>query len=222
MTTRQPPAVGKFKAALLGIGPLTDKRKEAMRVRVERWMRRDTWQLWEACDLAYHIIPDRLIRWFYFIAGMDSDFLRGVAVRAVQAGALKVGNPEAPEEQWWVLPLDFARWAARRPDWIGTDRAEVFRTFVPAELPGNAAYLTRKRVLESSYSAPEFEAVLAAIEKFWLPALEGGETPYSKTIIDWLDKTYGFDDKALKRIDTLIRTEEAKSGGRRPSPQKTQ
>lgn len=136
--------------------------------RIRRWKKRDVWKLREACDLSFGFIPHWLFRIFN-LNDADADDLFDYAVRAVMKNNLKVRNRSEAPREWWVDQEEIGQWLGSRADLIGQVRAEIFRTQYPS--PGiDARKEIRKRILESSYTSPEFEAALAAIAEFWISA----------------------------------------------------
>jgi hypothetical protein len=196
---------------------LTEKQSKKVTKRIQGWLRRDTWKLWEACDIAYGMIPFEPIR-FLQTGEIDSDELFDFAIRSVNAGKLSVGNPSDSPNQWWVHPSDFGKWAASRADIIGTPRAAIFAKFFPAMLSPADGAASRRRILESDYSTLEFDRVCAVIEEFWLPYQAGKRTqPKEDEITQWLKDRYRLPKpittRAAERIDAVARMDSAKTRG---------
>lgn len=206
------PPIKRPKGYLPVRNVLTSRQREAISSRIHRWKGRDHWRLWEACDIAAGVIPTKLVR-VLRPATADSDELLDHALRAVRVGNLRVGNRNEPESTWWVLPHEFARWAVARADLVGSDCARIFELSFPATQAPAAQPATRQRVLESGYSTPELEALFAAIEKFWLNHKLGDPPPNNKVIVPWIEEQFGLPNKAARRIDTVIRSPDAKRGG---------
>ena len=193
----------------------------AIEDRLARWLRRDMWRIREGCDLAWHILPVRVLRQFYLSRIVESENLCEWAERAVEAEVLPAKKVKGPPSEWWVRPVDFCRWVSVQDQLIGKGRAAIFQRAIPCD----AATVTarqRARVLDSGFSTPEFDAAIEAIAKFWLPLKEGDEPINYKIVIDWLMTERHLSKNAAQRVDTLIRPPDAKTGGRKRTPQKAQ
>jgi len=200
---------------------VSQKKLDAIQDRLRRWMRRDMWRLREGCDLAWHILPARGIRQIYISRIVDSENLCEWAERAVEAGTLPAKRLDGPASEWWVRPTDFCRWISKQDQLIGLGRASLFLNAIPTDpAPDNLA--VRRKVLESEYSTPEFDAALEAIAEFWLTIRKGDKPPNNKVVISWLVKEKGLSQNAAERVDTLIRHPDAKPGGRKSLTQRTQ
>lgn len=192
---------------------------QAMKERINRWKDRPLWALSEACDLTFHVLPVPVIRLFKWGASTDSDLLCEQARRAVLAEILSCKDTQGRFQDWWVRPSDFGLWVQTQKRWLGIERIQVFAELFPPDASSDELSIARRRVLESSYQTPEFDAAILAIAKFWLPVIEeGAEAPNNKQIKGWLQDERGFEGAALTRIDTLIRPESAKRGGGKSSP----
>lgn len=200
--------------------PLTKRGEANLRKRLSRWMHRSSWRLWEACDIVWNVYPATLIREFYFFPSVQSDILREEwAERAIVAGVLPVIERTSPLKQSPVRPVDFCRWVATQTHMIGEDRAAIFTEFAAAA-PAPLSDADRRAVFDSGYSTPEFDAAIAAINRFWLDYEPGSDGPLSKVVIDWLETERRLDTTAATRVDRLIRHPKAKAGGRKAVIQK--
>ncbi len=197
--------------------PLTDRMRLGTRTKVEGWLRHELWTLGEACDLVFNIHPLPVLRLFYWIDTAESELLLDYAVRAVEADSLKVTSKAGKSKVWTVRPADFARWVEKHSELVGKDRAALFGEFFPIAQPGHMEAV-RKRVLESSYSTPEFDLALEAVSELWLPWQEGSRPqPTTEEVKKWLsERAPGMaSGRAFDRIDALIRDPNAKKGGRK-------
>lgn len=200
---------------------ISNRHREQLASRIHSWKRRDAWTLREACDIAFGLIPIWIVHQLHPRA-TEAGVLMDHAIRAGRVGNLTIGNPGQPEHKWWVTPRDFGLWAAGRPDLVGQDRARIFALSFPTQAAVAAQASSRRKVLESDYSTPELDALLAAIEKFWLAHQPGDAPPNHKLIETWLQEHFGLSETAAKRIDTVIRSVDAKRGGPKGQPHKTQ
>jgi len=68
--------MGRKKRWLLDLAEPSPALTAAMRDRIGRWKsKRESWQVWEACDLAFHVFPFSGIRNLWYFRAIESEML---------------------------------------------------------------------------------------------------------------------------------------------------
>lgn len=218
------PHRSKFQLRASGRGVVSPTEQATLENIFHRMTAVASWSLKHACHYAMAFELDVDSTPLSPLRKLRSQALHEKAIAEARARRLLVGNPIEPAEKWWVYPQQFIQWAASSPILVGYHRADILKQFLkPVAMALSPAAIARKRVLESkSYQCNEFDIACQAIAHFWLDDSDPEDGDRRSEVIQrWINKNFEVDNKALTRIDALIRPDWAKKGGRKPSPHKT-
>lgn len=190
------------------IAPLDDNEKHRSKKRYTRWKRHSAWRVKEACDIAYGILPMKIIRRI-FRDDTSADDLCDAAIRAIHAKELTPLNPHGNDKDLWVRRPDFIRWVVQQQKHIGPERAAFLRDLYAEDLHSDNSS-ARKRVLDSGYTNDELEICFAVIEEFWLPARqEGWRRSKEDEIKIWIKEKFShLSANKVEQIYAVTRTEQ--------------
>ena len=192
----------------IAIAPLEESEKHRSKKRYARWKRHSVWRVKEACDIAYGILPIRILRRLSR-HDVSADDLYDAAIRAIHAKELAPLNPHGNDKDLWVRRPDFVRWIVQQKKHIGPERATFLRDLYAEDLhPDNSS--ARKRVLDSGYTNDELEICFLVIEEFWLPAQQSGwRRSKEETIKGWIKEKFpDLSGNKIEQIYAITRTEQ--------------
>ncbi len=186
-----------FKSA-----PLTDRDITRATKRIKRARRKAAWRLWEACDIAFGVIPIKELHWI-LAHSLDAEDLCDCAISAVQTGELVVLNKEGDPRDWWVRRQTFQKWVVHQEITLGKPRAEFLRMLYAEDI-GADVVTTRERILHSDFSTALLDAAFEAIAHFWLPNRNGAPRPTREEVEEWLIKNHACAPSAAAEIARII------------------